>query len=69
MNMSIEETIRQIVAEELDKRQTANTLIPVSEFCATHNISRVTLWRQEKAGTLKVHRVGRKTFVNINQFK
>lgn len=65
--MSLEESIRKIIAEELN-RHPVNDLQPVAEFCELKNISRVTLWRAEKEGKIKLTRIGRKVFVNPNQF-
>ena len=65
---SIEETIRQIVADELSKRQQNEELQSVSDFCRTKHISRVTLWRAEKEGRIKLVRIGRKVFVPSQQF-
>jgi hypothetical protein len=66
--MNIEETIRQIVCEEIDKREQATNLIPIADFCKNHNLSRVTVWRAEKSGKLKTVRIGKKVFVNPHQF-
>ncbi len=66
--MSIEETIRAIVTDELDKREHKKDLVPVSTFCKAHNLSRITVWRQERQGKLKVVRIGRKVFIQPNQF-
>jgi 3,4-dihydroxy-2-butanone 4-phosphate synthase len=65
--MTIEETIRLIVVQELEKREGSNDLVPVAEFCEKKNISRITLWRAEKSGKLNLKRIGRKVFVNANQ--
>lgn len=65
--MSLEESIRKFIAEELD-RQPVNDLQPVAKFCESKNISRVTVWRAEKEGKIKLTRIGRKVFVNLNQF-
>jgi len=67
--MNIEETIRQIVKDELRKQEKHSSLTPVAKFCEDHNVSRVTLWRAEKKGRLKTVRIGRKVFVDDNQFK
>jgi hypothetical protein len=65
---NIEESIRTIVVEELAKLGAGNKMVPVAEFCRKHGISRVTIWRAEKEGRLKVTRIGKKVFVNPNQF-
>jgi 3,4-dihydroxy-2-butanone 4-phosphate synthase len=65
--MTIEETIRQIVIQELQNREGSNDLVPVAEFCQKKNISRVTLWRAEKSGKLNLKRIGKKVFVSANQ--
>lgn len=66
--MSIDEIIRKIVIEELDKRQRKSELIPVAEFCASKKISRVTIWRAEKSGQIKLTRIGKSIFIDTNQF-
>lgn len=64
--MSLEDIIRQIVRDELLNVKSGSKLIPVSQFCKEKNISRVTLWRAEKAGKCKIVRIGKKTFVDEN---
>jgi hypothetical protein len=66
--MNIEESIRKIVTEELDKRQSQGDIVPLEEFCRTKGISRVTVWRAERSGKLKLTRIGTKVFVNKSQF-
>lgn len=66
--MNLEESIRKIVVDELDKRQSPSELIPVSEFCKKQKLSRVTVWRAEKEGRIKLDRIGKKVFVNQAQF-
>ncbi len=61
--MSIDEQIRKIVVEELEKRLTPE-LIPVPEYCRKNNIHRSTVWRAEKEGKVKLYRVGKKVFIN-----
>lgn len=68
MQTNFDETIRQIINEELDKRDTQTHLVPVAKFCSDHDLNRVTLWRQEKSGKLKVTRIGKKVFVDPGQF-
>jgi hypothetical protein len=64
--MSIEDTIRTIVVEELAK-QAGTAITPLADFCEKKNISRVTIWRAEKSGKLKLKRIGRKVFVDESQ--
>jgi len=64
--MSIEETIRQIVTAEIQK-QNKGHILSVSEFCKVNKISRVTLWRAEKEGKLKIARIGKRIFIDTNQ--
>jgi predicted DNA-binding transcriptional regulator AlpA len=66
--MNLEEHIRKIVAEELDKRQQAQELVSITEFCQANKIHRNTIWRHEKEGRLKLIRIGRKVFINPQQF-
>lgn len=65
---AIEETIRQIVADELNKHHQREELQSISEFCKAKKISRITVWRAEKEGRLKLVRIGRKVFINPGQF-
>jgi hypothetical protein len=69
MNISLEDNIRRIVDEQLDKRHLKDELIPVREFCEKHDVSRVTLWRAEREGKLQTTRIGRKVFINSSQFQ
>jgi hypothetical protein len=66
--MNLEENIRKIVADELDKRQQQVEFIPVADFCKSRKISRITIWRAEKEGKIKLSRIGKKIFINPNQF-
>lgn len=66
--MDLEQSIRKIICEELDKRQQGNDLIPLADFCKSKNINRVTIWRHEKEGRIKLDRIGKKVFVNSSQF-
>ena len=68
MEANFETLIRQIVHEELSKRSDETELVSVPEFCRKHAISRVTLWRAEKEGRVKVTRIGKRVFLNPNQF-
>lgn len=65
--MSLEENIRKIVVDELSKRQ-PEELQSISEFCKSKDISRITVWRAEKEGKVKLTRIGRKVFINPRQF-
>lgn len=65
--MNLEDHIRKIVVDELSKRQPPE-LVSISQFCKTKNVSRVTVWRAERAGRLKLTRIGRKVFVKTDQF-
>lgn len=65
--MSLEESIRKIVVDELSKHQ-PEELQSISEFCKAKKISRITLWRAEKEGRIKLVRIGRKVFINPGQF-
>jgi hypothetical protein len=65
--MSLEDHIRKIVVDELSKHQPAE-LVSISQFCKAKNVSRVTVWRAERAGRLKLTRIGRKVFVKTDQF-
>lgn len=67
--MNLEESIKQMISDELDKRQVNVELTPISIFCERNNISRTTLWRAEKAGRLQTYRIGRRVFVKGNQFQ
>ena len=67
-DMNLEQSIRQIVCEELDKRTQTDTLIPLAQFCKEKNLNRVTVWRAEKEGRIKLDRIGKKIFVNQTQF-
>lgn len=66
--MNLEESIRQIVSDEIGKQLQAANLIPIADFCKSKNINRVTLWRHEKEGRIKLDRIGKKVFVNQAQF-
>lgn len=65
---NIETLIRKIVSEELDKAKLNTELVSVTEFCNRHGLNRVTLWRAEKEGRVKVVRIGTRVFLNPNQF-
>ena len=59
--------IRKIIIEELGNRE-QNNLIHQSDFCKNNNISRTTIWRMQKEGKLKIIKLGRKVFIQTNQF-
>ena len=65
--MSLEENIRKIVVDELSKRQ-PEELQSVTEFCKAKKISRITIWRAEKEGKIKLARIGKRVFINPHQF-
>jgi hypothetical protein len=65
--MSIEDQIQKIVNECVSSRHAVN-LVEASDFCQKKNISRVTLWRAEKRGEVKLTRIGRRVFINLDQF-
>jgi len=60
--------IRGIVREEMNNYTQKVVHVPAQQFCKDRNISRTKLWRDEKKGIVKVDRIGRKVFVNLNQF-
>lgn len=64
----LEKIIREIVGDELDKRQQTINLMSVSEFCKKHSFNRTTVWRLEKQRKIKTVRLGKKVFVDLNQF-
>jgi len=66
--MSFEETVRAMITDELDKRERKSELQPVAQFCKDKHISRVSLWRHEKQGRVKIVRIGSKLFINPDQF-
>lgn len=66
--MTLDEHIRKIVAEELAKHQSSADIVPVAEFCKVKNIHRNTVWRAEKEGRIKLIRLGKKVFINPQQF-
>jgi hypothetical protein len=63
----IEAIVKRIVREEMQKLGPIN-LQPVDEFCDKIGINRVTLWKQEKLGKVKIHRIGTRCFVNAQDF-
>lgn len=65
--MDFETHLRQLVAEEISKQQPSD-LVPLEEFCEQKSISRITVWRAEKRGELKLTRIGKRVFVNTRQF-
>lgn len=65
--MSLEESFQKFIADQLSKRQ-PEELKSVPDFCKEKKISRVTLWRAEKRGEVKLTRIGRRVFINTNQF-
>lgn len=63
MSNNWEESFKVFIRDEVQKLEKKNHHIPVAQFCKENNISRVTLWRAEKNGTLKLQRIGKKVFV------
>lgn len=66
--MTIDEIVRKIINDELDKHQRKSEIVPVADFCKAKKISRVTIWRAEKNGQIKLTRIGKSVFIDINQF-
>lgn len=66
--MSLEETIREIVRDEFLKLQRSDNLVSLKDFCSQKRLSRVTIWRMEKQGKIKLTRMGTRIFINTNQF-
>ena len=60
---ALSNVIREMIVQELDKIKTPN-LIPINQFCKEKGVSRVTLWRAEKQGRIRLSRIGRKIFVD-----
>lgn len=67
--MNIEETIREMITVELDKRDQKNQIIPVQKFCEQNNISRTTVWRSIKNGSLQASYIGKKVFIKTDSIK
>lgn len=67
MEDNFETLIRKIVHDELSKRADTD-LVSITKFCKDKDISRVTLWRAEKDGKVKLTRIGKRVFLNPNQF-
>jgi len=65
--MSLEQQIREIVKQEIDKDHTAPRLVPLQKFCNDLGLDRKTLWRAEKEGRIKVQRIGTRIFIDANQ--
>ena len=65
---NLEDEIKKMISAELDRRSAATELQPVAKFCKDKNISRVSLWRHEKQGKIKIVRIGSKLFINPAQF-
>lgn len=59
-----EQGIRTIVRDELDRQSGRPHLQSIEDFCQAVGVSRVTLWRQEKQGQIKIHRIGKRCFVD-----
>lgn len=67
--MNLEQTIREIAREEYNKLQSGGDLVPADEWCERKGISYTTLWRSEKRGQIKLTRLGKRVFINTNQFQ
>jgi len=67
--MNLEESIRKIVSDELDRREQSSKLTPQDQFCKDKNLSRTTLWRARRSGQLETVNIGRKVFINEKQFQ
>jgi DNA-binding transcriptional regulator PaaX len=65
--MNIEEIVRGIVRDELTRQQ-PESLQPLAKFCKEQGISRVSLWRLEKSGRIQIIRIGKRCFINPQQF-
>lgn len=63
-NSDFEQGIRAIVRDEIDRQAGRPHLQSVEDFCKSVGLSRVTLWRQEKQGQIKIHRIGKRCFVD-----
>ena len=66
--MNLEESIRKIVVEEIDKRQQKDEYVPIAEFLQSKKLSRLTIRRQELEGKVKLIRIGKRVFINPSQF-
>ena len=49
-----EKEVRQIITEELEKR---DRFLTVDEFCKKYNKSRATVWKWRKTGAIKSKKV------------
>lgn len=49
-----EKEVRQIIAEELDKR---DRFLTVEEFCKKYNKSRATVWKWRKVGAINSKKI------------
>jgi predicted DNA-binding transcriptional regulator AlpA len=63
----IENYLRKLTEQVLAERHPGD-ILPLNEFCEKKNISRATVWRAEKRGEIKLTRIGRRIFVNLQQF-
>lgn len=66
---AIEATIRSVVADELAKLTNREPkLVPLNDFSKEKKVTRVSLWRWEKSGQIKMTRIGKRVFIDMNQF-
>lgn len=66
--MSLEEQIKKFICDELDKRAAKENFLPIEDFCRLKKISRTTVWRARKAGTIKTVHIRGRAFIDTNQF-
>lgn len=67
MLTTIEDHFRAIAQQVLDARPPVE-LVPLEDFCKQKRISRITVWRAEKKGQIKLTRIGKRIFVDLSQF-
>lgn len=64
---TIEDHFRAIAQQVIDARPPVY-LLPLEDFCKQKKISRITVWRAEKRGQIKLTRIGKRIFVDLSQF-
>ncbi|MFZ2904601.1 MAG: hypothetical protein WAZ98_00230 [Cyclobacteriaceae bacterium] len=67
--MNFEETIREMITAELEKRDQKNQIVPVQKFCEQHDISRTTVWRAIKNGRIQASYIGKRVFIKTDSIK
>lgn len=68
--MSLEQTIRNMISEELDKRLNQGPdYRSVADACQKLDLSRTSLWRGIKKGEVKSITIGNRRLIDINQFQ